>query len=377
MEREKWLDTLKGLACLIVFLDHFYLAFRPQLEGVEAFLNIKPFAILINGNFAVCLFLLISAYIISSSVYCHRSFEAIQKIAFKRYFRLMPPIFFASILSLVISKTIGYFNDEVGAILNNGWLTGFFSQELTVGNMIKTSLVDVWWKGNSIFNGPFWMLYIMFLGTFLVIILSIITATGKKGGVLVLSCVLGIYLYLEDYLFCMVLGNILGYLKCNTEFFSKWNKNNICIVISVMLLLSAFYLPAYQIEIMDGISKIGIRNIFKNRIFYNGMGSFFLVFSVMGLSKIKTFLGRSTILDRINEISFSIYLVHWPIISSFSCFVYLKLSDSFQQNMGMFMLMLFVCTVIVVLVFSKLFYEVIEKRVCNKFVEKICNSYFG
>lgn len=246
MEREKWLDTLKGVACLVVFLDHFYLTFRPLLGGVERFLNIKPFGILINGNFAVCLFLLISAYVISISVYRHKSFDAVQRIAFKRYFRLMPPVFCASLLSLILSRTIGYFNNAVGNNINNNWLTGFFTQELTVGNMIKTSLIDVWWKGNSTFNGPFWMMYIMFLGTFLVIILSIITATEKRrGGILILGFVLIVYLRLENYLFCMVLGNFLGYLKCNTDFFSKWNKNKICGLISIILLVVAFYLPAY------------------------------------------------------------------------------------------------------------------------------------
>lgn len=81
-------------------------------------------------------------------------------------------------------------------------------------------------------------------------------------------------------------------------------------------------------------------------------------------------------MNKINEISFSIYLIHWPVISSFSCYMYLKLSSKIQ-NIVMLMLILFVCTVFVVVISSKLFYEIVEKRVCNKFVNRICNEYFG
>ena len=100
MEREKWLDTLKVIACIIVFLDHFYLTFCRNIVRLNKLLDIKPLGIIINGNFAVCLFLVISAYIICVQIYKNNDFERIQKIAFKRYFRLMLPIYYSGSYNL-------------------------------------------------------------------------------------------------------------------------------------------------------------------------------------------------------------------------------------------------------------------------------------
>ena len=73
MEREKWIDSLKGIACVIVFLNHFWLTFAYTCIGLNKIVTIRPFNILVNGNYAVCLFLIISAYVISkTNLSCER-----------------------------------------------------------------------------------------------------------------------------------------------------------------------------------------------------------------------------------------------------------------------------------------------------------------
>lgn len=374
-EREKWIDALKAIACIIVFLGHFYRAFCNNIVIVNKLLSIKPLGIIVNGNYAVCLFLMISAYIICVSIYRDRNFERIQKMAFKRYFRLMLPILFASMLSFLISIGGGYHNADVALLLNNEWLNGFFLKEqMTISQLISSVFIGVLWQGNGVFNGPFWMIYILFLGNYLAIILAIITSTDNNRGILVLGFVL--IVYANTYYYCLVLGAILAYVNCKTMVIKRGANSKIFTFICLLCLLLAFYLPAWGDQIIDLFWKYEFLPAFlKIDFFYNGTGSFLLLFSIMNLDRVKNFLGKSKLMNRISNISFSIYLVHWPIIASFSCWSYLHFWVG-SVDMEKFTLTLFLLTVLVVVGVAKIFYELIEKRICTKLTNKICDLYF-
>ena len=109
MEREEWIDNLKGIACVIVFIHHCYLAFSSICYGINELVRIKPFNIIISGNYAVCTFLIISAYLVSTQIYKSCGVEKLKKIIFKRYFRLVFPVFFSSLISYLIYIRGGVF----------------------------------------------------------------------------------------------------------------------------------------------------------------------------------------------------------------------------------------------------------------------------
>ena len=81
--RIAWLDSLKGIACLCVFIHHFLLAFYPEVHfghAVSSMLKVKnlaesPFMFWANGNFCVCLFLLISGFLVSRMLLLAYLFE--------------------------------------------------------------------------------------------------------------------------------------------------------------------------------------------------------------------------------------------------------------------------------------------------------------
>ena len=81
--RIAWLDGQKGIACLCVFIHHFLLAFYPEVhfgQAVPSMLKVKnladsPFMFWANGNFCVCLFLLISGFLVSRMLLLAYLFE--------------------------------------------------------------------------------------------------------------------------------------------------------------------------------------------------------------------------------------------------------------------------------------------------------------
>ena len=376
MKREKWLDAIKGIACIVVFFSHFYLTFCSESVLLNRVLSIKPLQILVNGNYAVCLFLMISAYVISVPVYTCHSLDRIRQTAFKRYLRLMLPVFFASALSFILSRTVGYYNLQAADLLNNPWLKEFFTQKLTAADLLHSSLIGVWWQGDNSFNGPFWMLRTLFLGTFLVIILAVITSGEKTkkayaGGVLALM--LCVYLEVNVYDGCLVFGTLLAFLKCRTNLFEPRRRKKGSKYLTVFLLGASLFLPSFQNELTSFFSKYEIfPAYFSDPAFYNGSAGFLLLFSLMGLPGIQNRLGSSRSLDRISRISFSVYLLHWPVICSFSCWFYVRFG---ADATGAFPVVLFLLTAAMVTAASKIFYELIEKKLCAGITDKLCSLY--
>ncbi|WP_443147193.1 acyltransferase family protein [Paenibacillus sp. KACC 21273] len=76
MQKLKYLDGLRGLAALIVVISHFVVAFYPSLyngsidsvhtqKSLELWISKSPFNLFYNGNFAVCVFFVLSGYVLS------------------------------------------------------------------------------------------------------------------------------------------------------------------------------------------------------------------------------------------------------------------------------------------------------------------------
>lgn len=121
------------------------------------------------------------------------------------------------------------------------------------------------------------------------------------------------------------------------------------------------------------------REYWLDRVKGNYALCIFLTVSVYVISvpiyRQKDFLEKSRALKHVREISFSIYLVHWPILCSLSCFLYLKLQETNIEK-NMVYTIIFIVTVITVAIVAKIFNELVEKRICNKAVAKICERYF-
>lgn len=77
--RITWIDGLKGIACLLIFTHHFSLEyfngayFGETMESRLPFrldirLSYEPYGILTNGNFWVCVFVTLAAFLTAAGV---------------------------------------------------------------------------------------------------------------------------------------------------------------------------------------------------------------------------------------------------------------------------------------------------------------------
>lgn len=183
-ERITWIDGLKGIACLLIFTHHFSLEyfngayFGDVMEsrlpfGLDIQLSYQPYGILTNGNFWVCVFVTLAAFLTAFSVLRHCSGNWQEKLSgmiIKRYVRLMVPCAFAGILYWLLRQFLA-----VRFACYQG-----LENILSFGRMLWHTFVKMWLVPDQEALGPYWMLYIIFWGTFIAIILTLATRYSKN-----------------------------------------------------------------------------------------------------------------------------------------------------------------------------------------------------
>lgn len=268
----------------------------------------------------------------------------------------------------------GYFNHEVASILGNKWLDGKYSFPLTITDLFLTSFVKVWWMGDASFNAPFWMLKTLFFGTFLSILVALVTDIDKKYSMVTFLALIGIYFLTGGYNLCFILGVFLAWLKYRVKL---WNflVTKICKLLAIFIFGLGIFMPEfYKLYLKERLASNN--GFIGSEIFYNIIGSFFILFGVMGIQRVKNIMAKSKILQEGGRISFAIYLVHWPIICSLSCWLYIQLSKTIIDKNRLISI-IFVVTLIVVCMLARIFNKVIERKICNKLMTNICNKYFN
>lgn len=317
-----FLDSLKFVGAYIVLFSHYYLAFNIERYNLLIFNEFSPFSLFVNGNWAVCLFIMLSSF---SLVYTLEKNEVsyIRNMIIKRYFRLVIPI--VSVLSVIyLLNQIGlFYNREASDLVNNDWLSNFYNNNIDIYDFFKECLYVVL-TGKSELNSPLWMINYIFIGTFLVILINIaIRNISFKKKLLVLSCMSIYLLGISVYYFCIILGYIL---YCFYIIHNSIIEKNRVLYINILCTLGFVLFPLL------------IRSPLSNSI-----SAFLLLVLVLLNEKIQQLLSNkyTTFLGRI---SYQLYLVHWPIICSISCFVFVSFFsvNALILNLIVFLLSVFI-----------------------------------
>lgn len=191
-ERFIYFDGLRGLAALVVAVTHFVVAFylalysgRPEHahHAWEVTASSYPFLFLASGaNFAVCIFLALSGFVLARSFYGSRL--GLLGLLLKRTIRLGLPILAASLLGWLLLASGLMFNDDIAAITRSEWLgrhygqahPSFYDAVMQAGN----SLVGIATVDTS-YNSALWTMPIEFTGSVVLIVFfsTIVTRTSR------------------------------------------------------------------------------------------------------------------------------------------------------------------------------------------------------
>ena len=222
--RIAYIDTLRGLASIQVLLSHSMLAFftgtamaSPSSGTLMGYLAASPLFFMIDGASAVCIFFVLSGYVLTP-VFTH-SRATSSAIIGSRFLRLGIPAIAACGFSAILFQVFGGYNVTAGTVAKSQWLADgwrpaadlWFLKDALINGIVMgyqdSSLIQ--WFGfptaalasmDDSYVTPLWTLSIEFYGSILVLLL----ARSRSRTLLILAAII----LSRTYLLCFLAGHV-------------------------------------------------------------------------------------------------------------------------------------------------------------------------
>ncbi len=137
-ERVTWMDSVRGMAALIVVFGHWIAAFGPTRTEIPALWN-SPLALFSDGFAAVSLFFVLSGVVLARKPLrdpgAFRTASAYLAFAFARAARILLPYW--TVLGLAILVLQGDLRGPPSSPAATAWLNDFWSQSRSPGSWLK------------------------------------------------------------------------------------------------------------------------------------------------------------------------------------------------------------------------------------------------
>jgi peptidoglycan/LPS O-acetylase OafA/YrhL len=348
--RNKNLDGLRGFAASNVILHHYAAAFTPSLLTQiypEIFIaeNTKPHyslisyfplvTLLYNGHLAVMIFFALSGYILVHPHYTESNpTKTLLRRLLARYLRLNTPVSIALLLSYILYSHNLYFNADASTISGSTrWLGTFFHDDITIHTAATDAIFGSILKGRNALLPPIWTIQIEFVCSIYILLYYILLPRSYHVTLLlpVLMCLHWVYKTEAPYYIAFFLGALLARLRET----SSWRTPIFCIGLysGAYVYDSAWYNWLPSVQIFD-VS-------YNPKSFYNMVSSLFIVLAV--IHGFGARLLSHPYVTYLGSISFSLYLVHFIILCSLSCAVFLALPPNPMTLLLNMLLYIIVC----------------------------------
>lgn len=360
MKKLDYIDGLKGIGALMVFFCHFVFAFYyaaysltedavNTASGIEIAIGKTPLNLIYSGNSAVCLFLVFSGFVLCLSYFGTGDKQRLKTSAWKRYFRLMPMILISNTLIFALMSLGLYRNGEVAVLTKSTvWFAGFNQFQPDFRQMLGESLAGCFLFGTNNYNGVLWTIPYLFSGA-LVVYLAAYLVGDNPFRYVVYAVMLLVSLKTDVYF----AGIFLGFAA--SDFFCTRKKGMELWQRFWLLPLGSFVLGVYLLSYPSIGSAMGgtIYGVLPPAFttLYHLAGAALTLAGVLGLPGLKRFFGVRPF-RFLGKVSYSLYLLHFPVIATFSCWLFLSLYG--KMSYGLLVGLDFICTLGLVLVFSAL-----------------------
>lgn len=310
-ERIKYLQGLRAIACMVVVVHHYLMIFSPEVP--QKFIN--------DGHLAVMLFMLLTGIVIPFKTYENEALVTVRdkcvesfRFVVKRYFRLLPLISISIVGSWILLKINQYYIQELSMILKETSLrVSFSNQDVGLKQVFYDIFFGAYVNGSSL-NSPLWTICYEFSGAIIVYILVILFGQVKFRSIIYLLFGLFVYKYNRDeYFLSMITGVIYSDIFINKN-------DSLNIVKKIKSLLN------YRVvQILGGFVIWGlyISPVFDMRpTYYRRVVASGLVLLILVNGTMQRILSCER-LPKFAKYSFEIYVLHWPIMCSLSCYLML------------------------------------------------------
>ncbi len=365
-KRIAYLDGIRGIAAIMVFFYHYLLAFFPALfilkpeychtqSNIELVIASSPLSIFYSGGFAVCIFFVLSGYVLSHKFFLKGDYEYLASASIKRYFRLSIPIVVSVLISLVILTFNGYSNIDVAYDYTECkfWLANLWDVKPSLFEALKEGIFTSLFVGKGMkYNEVLWTMNIEFMGSLLVF--TILALIGKIKRRFFLYAVL-ILIFYKGFMVAFIMGVALA------DYYTFPKRKYLNRYLLLALLIPMIYLGSYQRLEGDNLWRpvnflSGINSIYPYLI-----ATFILMIFILNIAQIKNALSHK-IFNFFGKISFSLYLLHVLILGSLSCALFRIFYKEMDMSYIVSFFLMFIISFVVTLVLSYIMYVFIDSN---------------
>jgi peptidoglycan/LPS O-acetylase OafA/YrhL len=363
------LDGLRGVAAFIVVFAHYLDAYYPRMfhttkpshNMLERYLPQTPFNILFNGNFAVCLFFVLSGFVLSRAFFIKKDTTILHKSFVKRYFRLAFPALIAVFIPLIAFKCL-VAGDAPNISYIKHSLPHFFTYDHWY-DPLRRVLFDNFFDYKRYYIGPLWTLTYELIGSFLVFGILYVARHNAylRYGLYAFVLIFIWDSYFLGFLLGLLISDVFHNHPTTMERLKRW-----WIVAPVLLIGLLFASYPYIIakgSVYEFLTFDTHKPSFSYIFFYRLIGSALILFALLlssfmqrlFSSKVAVFLGRH---------SFSLYLNHYLILYSLAPILFASISLHHTYNHAV-IIVSFIC-VAITFIYAMLFTHFIDEPIVKK-----------
>jgi peptidoglycan/LPS O-acetylase OafA/YrhL len=342
--RIHYIDSLRGLASIQVLLSHAMLAFffglalaSPSSGTLVGYLAATPLYFLIDGASAVCIFFVLSGYVLTP-VFTYSRATADTMIC-SRFLRLAIPVIAACGFSAILFKVFGSYSGAAGTIAKSQWLAEswrpspdlWFLKDALINGLIlgyQDSSPFQWFGLPASFLAamddsyvtPLWTLSIELYGSILVLLL----ARSRSWTLTVLATII----LSRTYLLCFVVGHVAARFELGGKrLLVRWPVAAVAAGIGLAICLAShFWSPKALVTFCaQSVQILPPCPLTKTSYLMRVYGATIFTIGIMQCAPIRTLLAHER-LRVLGRLSFPIYLTHWPIIFGVGSFLLVTLT---------------------------------------------------
>lgn len=329
------LEGLRGLACLNVVLAHFMFSFMPfasrylypegeiiQRFSIEHWLAEPYFPVLYNGTYPVSIFFVMSGWVLTAPFLDRADGASPRRAAVKRYPRLILPAAAAILFAWTLYK-LGLMGTsraiEVGFA---GWLRDDYVQDARFfPDLLLNMFIGAPVIGQTQWDTPLWTLRIELIGPLLIFALIALFGGRRPIPITLAYTAVALNIFPQNGAAMHLLAFLSGYLLSFALPQLRRHRAAALALFAAGSVLGAFdysYHFAWLIRLpLPDLSPYAWNLGGDRKTLFHTAGGILTVAGVLAGSPGLRWLG-SRPLVWLGKVSFSAYLLHWPLVCSFA-----------------------------------------------------------
>ena len=339
--RQTHLDSLRGVAALIVVITHYFTVFYPytifglqggyqQHSSWENFVFFPPLGIIISGRLAICLFFILSGYVLSYSHLGepHRLRKILVSII-KRPIRLGGLVWF----SMIAGSLLWYFglfaNISVADLTGSKpWFNNFWTGDFNLSKFL-VNLTTASFSRGEIYNPPLWTIKIELYGSMMIFLFLLLF--GQARFRLLISILLVLVFYDSLYQGFWIGLSIADIVKNHNDNRSPGLRSALNYLIIILFVYLSSYPHFVDHDFLRGTIYAALPDDHGFGGGYPMLAALLIFILLVTNATLKKHLNKP-VFQFFGHISYALYVMHFLVLGSLSSWLFQILYNKLGYN---------------------------------------------